>query len=785
MKKAVLLFMAVLLTGAVYAGEAFPVAAKGKPAAEIVIGTDQSPSLRHAAEELALGVRIVSGAELPIVEKADGKSGGKIVMGLCSSLPSGIGKYVDQIKWDGFGVERKNGVLYIYAKRYRGLINAVNRLLFRNTDLVWARPAGDAVVSGSNPDLAFKETDFAENPAFMIRGFGGTADLEWNRWSSRNMNNDQYFENGHPKLRKIIAEMLKTDPVKVFGGGHNMTKIWMPVSKYAKTHPEYYTFLDGKRRNKGGSHICVTNQEMKKVFIENALQIVKKLPQGMVVSMSQDDWDIGCECAECQKPFKLPDGRVLTNKDRKFKTTQWFMFLNEVAEEIHKVRPDLMISVFAYVGSAVPPEVKLFKTLMISYCPVPANHKRPLLDDVSNARWKRDTFEWAKQLPEPQMKWREYWHCFKAFPHPISENVARDLQILFRNRIGIAVYSETTHNWRPDNRKQLSKNGWNRLDCSGEFWDMDAQEQWVISHLLWNPEQDATKLRNEFFCRVYREAAPHIMKYHDLIRKAWNADSAAVPSVQEDHYAATGYYILNKNLKDPCRAELVKAVAAAKHPVSKQLAQNMLATFDKWCSRAPSMKDRRVDVPKVKTDAYPGFDFVAEPWNHAVSFPAFSIMSLPAKRAKYLTEVKAFHDGKYLYLGIRCPDPQAATFRVYPKEDRDKWPKGEHIELFLCAKEGAYYQLAWNLSGTIYDALTSNTAWNGNWEVRIRRGEDSWTSVVRFPLEGILLKDKGKDIVRGLIFRSRSNTASPSENSSWCGGTVHDTNTFGEMILLP
>ncbi|MBQ6597164.1 MAG: DUF4838 domain-containing protein, partial [Lentisphaeria bacterium] len=452
MKKAVLLTVAVLLAGVICAGEDFPVAAKGQPAAEIVIGKDKSPSLRYAAEELALGVRIVSGAELPIVEKASGKSGGKIVMGLCSSLPSGIGKYADKIKWDGFGVERKNGSLYIYAKRYRGLINAVNRLLFRNTDLAWARPAGDAAVSGSNPDLAFKDTDFAENPAFMIRGFGGTTDPEWNRWSSRNMNNDQYFENGHPKMRKVIAEMLKLDPVRVFGGGHNMTKIWMPVRKYAKTHPEYYTLQDGKRRNKGGSHICVTNQEMKKVFIENALQIVKKLPQGMVVSMSQDDWDIGCECAECRKPFKLPDGRVLTNKDRKFKTTQWFMFLNEVAEEIHKVRPDLLIKVFAYVGSAVPPEVKLFKNLIVNYCPVPANHKRPLLDDVSNGRWKRDTFEWAKRLPGLQLNWREYWHCFKAFPHPISENVARDLQILFRNRIAVGVYSETTHNWRQDNR---------------------------------------------------------------------------------------------------------------------------------------------------------------------------------------------------------------------------------------------------------------------------------------------------------------------------------------------
>ena len=115
MKKAVLLFMAVLLAGAVHAGGAFPVAAKGKPAAEIVIGTDKSPSLRYAAEELALGVRIVSGAELPIVEKASGKSGGKIVMGLCSSRPSGVGKYADKIKWDGFGIERKNGDLYIYA----------------------------------------------------------------------------------------------------------------------------------------------------------------------------------------------------------------------------------------------------------------------------------------------------------------------------------------------------------------------------------------------------------------------------------------------------------------------------------------------------------------------------------------------------------------------------------------------------------------------------------------------------------------------------------------------
>lgn len=783
MKKELLLSAMMLTAAAVSAADAFPVAKKGKPAAEIVIGSDKTPSLRYAAKELAQGVKIVSGAQLPIAAKASGKKTGKIYMSLTANLPSGVGKYAKKLKWDGFGVEPKNGNLYIYALKYRGLINAVNRLLYLNTDLVWVRPAKDYAVSESDPDLAFKKYDFMENPAFMIRGFGGNRNAEWNRWSSRNMNNDQYFVQRHPSMKKVVEEMLMMDPIQSYGGGHNLTKIWMPVRKYGKTNPEFYTLLDGKRRNKAGSHICVTNKEMKKIFIANALQIVSKLPKDHIVNIMQDDWDIGCQCEPCQKPLKLPDGRILPNTARSFKSTQWFMFLNEVAEAIYKKRPDLRIIVFAYIGSAIPPEVPLFKTLCPNYCPVPANHKRSLLADPSNNRWKKDTFAWAKRLPGPQLKWREYWHCFKAFPHPISENVAKDLQILYRKKIAFAIYSELTHTWLQDSRKQLQVGSWNKLDNSGEFWDLDAQDMWTISHLMWNPEQDATKLRHDFFRRTFREAAPFIIKYHDLIRKAWNEDPAAVPSVQEDHYAAFGYYIMNKNLKDPCRRELVKAVAAAKHPVSKVLAKNMLATFDKWSKKAPSMKEREVKIPKVAFNSFPGFNFITEPWNNAAKFPVFSIMSLPNRRAKYKTEVSAFHNGKDLFLGIKCLDPDAKTFRVYPKVARDNFPKGEHLELFFCSNKGAYYQLAWDISGTIYDALVSTTSWNGKWQVKIQRNEDSWTSVVRMPLKDILLKQNGKEIVRALIFRARNNTATGRELSTWGGGTVHDTTTFGDMIL--
>lgn len=71
--------------------------------------------------------------------------------------------------------------------------------------------------------------------------------------------------------------------------------------------------------------------------------------------------------------------------------------------------------------------------------------------------------------------------------------------------------------------------------------------------------------------------------------------------------------------------------------------------------------------------------------------------------------------------------------------------------------------------------------------VKTHIDEKGWLSVVRLPFTMLDLDDLSQNnIVKGLVFRSRNNTASPGmrELSTWGGDTVHDSSSFGELILV-
>src|SRR5690606_25795369 len=53
-------------------------------------------------------------------------------------------------------------------------------------------------------------------------------------------------------------------------------------------------------------------------------------------------------------------------------------------------------------------------------------------------------------------------------------------------------------------------------------WDLDSIEKWVITKLMWDPQQDPQALREEYIRRVYRGAEKEMGEFYGLIRKAWH-----------------------------------------------------------------------------------------------------------------------------------------------------------------------------------------------------------------------------------------------------------------------
>ena len=115
----------------------------------------------------------------------------------------------------------------------------------------------------------------------------------------------------------------------------------VPQGKYAKTHPEYFALIDGKRYIHRGDRdgvrpqYCLTNPEVQRLIYEEALQ---RADGGYaVIEFGQSDGFRGCECDKCKAWYN---------------TSNWgeklWCFHRDLALKLEKDRPGVTPAIACY-----------------------------------------------------------------------------------------------------------------------------------------------------------------------------------------------------------------------------------------------------------------------------------------------------------------------------------------------------------------------------------------------------------------------------------------------------
>jgi hypothetical protein len=103
------------------------------------------------------------------------------------------------------------------------------------------------------------------------------------------------------------------------------------------------------------------------------------------------------------------------------------------------------------------------------------------------------------------------------------------------------------------------------------------------------------------------------------------------------------------------------------------------------------------------------------------------------------TEVRLAFDGNAFYMGVTCYDSDPNGWLGYQRrrdeflgaDDRFMWT----IDTFLDARSGYFFET--NPSGLVADSLMGvngdNRAWDGIWNIKVRRSEIGWTIEVEIP----------------------------------------------------
>jgi hypothetical protein len=201
--------------------------------------------------------------------------------------------------------------------------------------------------------------------------------------------------------------------------------------------------------------------------------------------VSQNDNKNYCTCPNCKAIDDRegsPSGSIIE-------------FVNKVADQF----PEKMISTLAYeYGRRAPKTLKPRDNVNIMLCSIEAFRDKPIAEDPTSADFVRDVEEWGK-IAKDIIVW-DYVIQFNNLISPFPNLHVLQPNIKFFADHGVNAMFEQ------GNR-----------EVGGEFAALRA---YLISKLLWNPNENVDALMNDFLNGYYGAAGPSIRTYIDEMREA-------------------------------------------------------------------------------------------------------------------------------------------------------------------------------------------------------------------------------------------------------------------------
>ena len=670
----------------------------------------------------------------------------------------------------GYAIRPRGETLCFIADDSRGHVNAVHRWLERNSDIIWPRPLGDMCLftPGALPEhvSSFAHSDVLDLPAYRVRMIeAGIRDAAACRNRVRNGDTIQCNLRRIPKgLEQTYRRYGLIGCSDIWGAGHDMESYWFPRSEHFAAHPEYWMLVDGVRWEGKASNFCETNPDFVKAYCRAVAEKVAALPPEVkVVSINMEDQTQTCQCENCLKPIRLEDGSVITKEDPAFRSTRFFIFFNEVARTVARLRPDVTVRQFAYNHLSTPPKVKVARNTVLKWCPYPRDMRQPLVQGDANAVWKDRLDGWLRNTPNVYL--REYYWCGCIFfPRPIADTAALDLRWCRAQGVR-EFYTECT---RSDNDRVCTSFGVNRPNR--EFYDMNAMEVWVMERLLWDPSQDPAALRREFLRRTFGPAAEDIGAFYAAVHRAWYSDS--LPAGFCDHPArCAAHYIVKKDVADECGTALARAEAKADNDARREWIAAMRRILARWVEEAPQYNVEDLQVPFSATG------------DKAAELTGFTRLNKKDPDGSGSSgTVRSDGRGLVFTFDVRKGGVPLVS-RAGMAEGA--FPAGDKIEMFLSSPALGYCHFAFDCEGRRYEAKGMDGKWSCPWDVKTARTADGWSAEVRIPYAPLGLAPQVDPRVKflAMLSLSRGNLKDLNRNVCWRGGVPHTPSSWGTLFI--
>lgn len=480
-----LIFAAFLLLCCASQALALTLVKHGKPTALIVLPAAATAVDRKAAEELQRYLKLMSGAEMPIVTEP-GPPGTAILIGRQEASVRLVGDLIDDrvLGYDGVILRTVGDKLVVLGNHGQGQLYAVYELLKR-LGCRFYLPYPDGEVIPRRGSITVGDLDYVHKPTMARREF-------WN---------NGYVRPGlaHQEWYEHWADQVCQGGVKIWHGHNYM--YFCPADKYFDAHPEYFPLQpgkDGKMARTRSGQLCLSNPDVVKLAADAATAYFDSDPTHRGYSLSPNDTKGWCQCEAC-KAMDSPDPKV---------GVAWrvLKFNNQVAEIVARKYPDRWLCYYAEYMNLPGPPVGLKAHPMIMPVIVDRYDMMHPIDDP----YMGDTSKTGIHYNPDYKRIFEEWH-----------KIARQISVYEWYQLGKPPQLPAPMLYTiGDRMSYYAKQG--VLGYYGEIIGrspVNDLTMYIGAQMAWDASQDDKAMLDEFFRLYFAEAAAPMREYYRLLHE--------------------------------------------------------------------------------------------------------------------------------------------------------------------------------------------------------------------------------------------------------------------------
>lgn len=458
----------------------------GTSSYQIVIPKEPTENLQMAATELQGFVEQASGVTLNIVSEEEVTETDSVISLGNTTLAEAMGVQVtedNELGTSGYLIKTEGNSVAIVGDANgdgEGVLYGVYDFLKDAIGLTFY--AIDEIVLEDKENIPLYQYDEIVDPTFDERSLS-------------------YFElrkDTTYRKRMRLIDLYTTPKWALYG--HSQVSQILP---YSEERASWYCA--------GGYQLCWSaGEELETAFANALIEKIKSNPEATYFMLGQEDATKVCNCSKCLE-------NVSDEKYGSYSGLQ-IVFLNHVIEKVEAWRVanaperELRYVCFAYYfslnapvkededGHVVPyhEECKPAEELYVLFAPIEADFSLPL-DDTVNKRIGKSVAEWQAIAPDRLLIY-EYDTNFSNYLLNFNnfEVVQGHYEVYEENGVDF-MYSQGPVEVH--------------IPCFSEM------RIFVESQLMWDLTKDYDKLVDEFMEAYYKDAAPHMRKYYDYIRK--------------------------------------------------------------------------------------------------------------------------------------------------------------------------------------------------------------------------------------------------------------------------